>query len=116
VFHSLLKSDNLEPRIQTTPGRDNQKKFTMKKTTVISLLMLLPSLSALHSCRWEEMDPTPDDLTLANKKLTEEEYSKKENDSINAVVELTPDEDDSLPSDPPPKDKDQWRYSSVRDF
>lgn len=87
----------------------------MKKTTVISITIMLFSFCALQACREYEMDIEPDHGNQASKEYRQRMYQKIEADSVKAPV-LYFDGKESQVADPPPKDKDQWRYKSDKAF
>jgi len=80
----------------------------MKKTTVISLSIILFSLCALQSCKQNEMDLAPENNSLVEKEYQQKVYLKKESDSMQTKTNLHFDENGNVIPDPPPKDKDQW--------
>ncbi|WP_156167757.1 hypothetical protein [Sphingobacterium sp. Ag1] len=82
----------------------------MKKTTVISISVILFTLCALQSCRQDEMDIAPETSSLAEKENQQNLYLKTETDSLQTSSDLQFDGDGNEIKDPPPKDKDQWRH------
>lgn len=96
----------------TSRRRDILKNFTMKKSTVISISVILFALHSLQSCRQDEMDMMPENNTLASKKYQQKIYHKTEKDSIQTTSEFSSDDSEFEIDDPPPKDKDQWKLVS----
>ncbi|WP_353151558.1 hypothetical protein [Chryseobacterium sp.] len=82
----------------------------MKKTTVISISIILFTLSALQSCRQDEMDLRPENNRLAQKENKQKLFLKTENDTLQTTANLQFDENGNEIKDPPPKDKDQWKH------
>lgn len=82
----------------------------MKKTTVISISIILFTLCALQSCRQDEMDIVPESNSLAEKENQQKLYLKTENDTLQTASNLSFDVDGNEIKDPPPKDKDQWKH------
>ncbi|WON94339.1 hypothetical protein [Sphingobacterium sp. UGAL515B_05] len=82
----------------------------MKKTTVISILIILFTLCALQSCRQDEMDLVPESNSLVEKENQQKLYLKTENDTLQTTSNLSFDVDGNEIKDPPPKDKDQWKH------
>ncbi|WP_312336265.1 hypothetical protein [Sphingobacterium sp.] len=82
----------------------------MKKTTVISISIILFTLCALQSCRQDEMDIVPESNSLAEKENQQKLYLKTENDTLQTTSNLSFDVDGNEIKDPPPKDKDQWKH------
>ncbi len=82
----------------------------MKKTTVISISIILFTLCALQSCRQDEMDIVPESKSLAEKENQQKLYLKTENDTLQTASNLSFDVDGNEIKDPPPKDKDQWKH------
>lgn len=82
----------------------------MKKTTVISISVILFTLCTMHSCRQDEMDLRPENNNLAEKENQQKLYLKTEKDSMKTTSDLHFDENGNEIKDPPPKDKDQWKY------
>ncbi|WP_333621043.1 hypothetical protein [Sphingobacterium multivorum] len=82
----------------------------MKKTTVISISIILFTLCALQSCRQDEMDIVPESSSLAEKENQQKLYLKTENDTLQTTSNLSFDVDGNEIKDPPPKDKDQWKH------
>lgn len=100
----------MDPRNQQHLGRDNLKNFTMKKTTVISISVILFILCTLQSCRQDGMDFGPENNRLVEKEYQQKLYLKTEKDTMQTTSNLQFDEDGNEIKDPPPKDKDQWKY------
>ncbi|WP_123868082.1 hypothetical protein [Chryseobacterium lactis] len=82
----------------------------MKKTTVISISIILFTLCTLQSCRQDEMDIVPESKSLAEKENQQKLYLKTENDTLQTASNLSFDVDGNEIKDPPPKDKDQWKH------
>lgn len=82
----------------------------MKKTTVISISIILFALYSLQSCRETEMDQVPESNVSVEKKYTKKEYMKTENDSLQSDSVVQFDEHGNEIIDPPPKDRDQWKH------
>ncbi|WP_394678734.1 hypothetical protein [uncultured Sphingobacterium sp.] len=82
----------------------------MKKTTVISISIILFSLCTLQSCRQDEMEIVPEKNSLAQKENQQKLYLKTENDTLQTTSNLSFDADGNEIKDPPPKDKDQWKH------
>lgn len=82
----------------------------MKKTTVISISVILFTLCTLQSCREDEMVLIPESNSLAEKENQQNLYLKTETDSLQVPLDLQFDGDGNEIKDPPPKDKDQWKY------
>ncbi len=82
----------------------------MKKTTVISISVILFTLCTLQSCRQDEMDLGPENNSLAEKENQQKLYLKTEKDTMQTTSNLYFDENGNEIKDPPPKDKDQWKY------
>lgn len=82
----------------------------MKKTTVISISIILFTLCALQSCRQDEMDLVPESNSLVEKENQQKLYLKTENDTLQTTSNLSFDVDGNEIKDPPPKDKDQWKH------
>lgn len=82
----------------------------MKKTTVISLSIILFSLFAAQSCRQDEMDIAPENNSLVEKEYQQKVYLKTASDTMHTTANYHFDENGNIIPDPPPKDKDQWRY------
>lgn len=80
----------------------------MKKTTVISISIILFTLCALQSCRQDEMDIVPKSKSLAEKENQQKLYL--ENDTLQTTSNLSFDVNGNEIKDPPPKDKDQWKH------
>ncbi|MDQ1805023.1 hypothetical protein RAH57_13570 [Chryseobacterium sp. CKR4-1] len=82
----------------------------MKKTTVISISIILFTLCALQSCRQDEMQIVPEGNRLAEKENQQKLYLKTENDTLQTTSNLSFDVDGNEIKDPPQKDKDQWKH------
>ncbi|WP_241282645.1 hypothetical protein [Chryseobacterium timonianum] len=82
----------------------------MKKTTVISISIILFTLCGLQSCRQDEMDLVPESNSLVEKENQQKLYLKTENDTLQTTSNLSFDVDGNEIKDPPPKDKDQWKH------
>ncbi|WP_286770930.1 hypothetical protein [Sphingobacterium sp. 40-24] len=82
----------------------------MKKTTVISISVILFTLCTLQSCRQDEMDLRPESNSLAEKESQQKLYLQTEKDTMQTTSNLYFDENGNEIKDPPPKDKDQWKY------
>ncbi|EFK36068.1 MULTISPECIES: hypothetical protein [Chryseobacterium] len=82
----------------------------MKKTTVISISIILFILCTLQSCRQDEMEIVPEENSLAEKENQQKLYLKTENDTLQTTSNLSFDADGNEIKDPPPKDKDQWKH------
>lgn len=64
----------------------------------------------MHSCRQDEMDLRPENSNLAEKEIQQKHYLKTEKDTMKTTSDLHFDENGNEIKDPPPKDKDQWKY------
>ncbi len=73
-------------------------------------MIILLSVCVLQSCRQDEMDITPEHHHLVEKTSRQRLYLKTENDTMNATSNFTFDENGNEIVDPPPKDKDQWKF------
>lgn len=82
----------------------------MKKTSVISISIILLALYSLQSCRQDNMDTVPENNSLVEKEHQQKLSLKSTHDSLATTSELQFDENGHEIADPPPKDKDQWRY------
>lgn len=82
----------------------------MKKTSVISISIILVALYSLQSCRQDNMDTSTENNSLVEKEYQQKLSLKSVNDSIVTTSEIKFDENGNEIADPPPKDKDQWRH------
>lgn len=72
--------------------------------------MIFFSLCAMKSCREQEIDLLPEKADPAEKIHYEKVYMKTEKDSVESPRELYLDGNGNEVFDPPPKDRDQWKY------
>ncbi|WP_426477518.1 hypothetical protein ACP3T3_20205 [Chryseobacterium sp. CBSDS_008] len=82
----------------------------MKKTTVISISVVLITLCILQSCRQDEMDVAPERNSVVEKEIQQNLYLKTEKDTLQISSNTYLDENGNEIKDPPPKDKDQWKH------
>jgi len=80
----------------------------MKKTKVISILIILLALTSLHSCREVEMDSVSENKIVLDKNQNKTTNAKNDSDSLNITPNSNYHEDENQLLDPPPKDRDHW--------
>lgn len=81
----------------------------MKKTTIISIAIILFSLCTFQSCRQDETEMVPEYTSLERNDKQEMTYLKTEKDTVKTAANLHLDHSGVAIADPPPKDKDQWK-------
>lgn len=84
---------------------------TSKK--IISSSIIIYALCTVFSCGESEADIIPNHNILAEKEAAVKLINKSTNDSVHSGSNLKLDENGNEITDPPQKDKDQWRQQSA---
>jgi len=80
----------------------------MKKSTIISIAIILGGVLNLSSCREDDIDQMAKSNTSIMEKHKKNQVMKNTQDSITVNTLSNSEENGSTLADPPPKDRGQW--------
>ncbi|WP_157885968.1 hypothetical protein [Chryseobacterium glaciei] len=75
--------------------------------TIISSILIIAGMITMHSCRQQDEEQEMDLKIQDKEALSTETY--KNSDSTEVNVRLENPIEGTIDTDPPPKDRDQWR-------
>ncbi|OCA77125.1 hypothetical protein BBI01_01285 [Chryseobacterium artocarpi] len=80
----------------------------MKKSTIISLVMILTSIGTLSSCREDEMDQMEKTQPPLIEKNNKNMSMRNIQDTLTVSTNSNANDNETSQEDPPPKDRGQW--------
>jgi hypothetical protein len=91
------------------PGRDNLKSNRTMKTIISSILIIAVAF-LLHGCRPQDEEEILDKEIQINNEIYTATYQRS--DSTKTIADSISPKGGTVKTDPPPKDRDQWKIKS----